>query len=210
MNGLTDANLTIATNVRIFLQDHWLKKFTVTQERIQFLLEKALTPTSQGSFINVFCDLTLSYTEASPTLKKDLFDQPLANLMQFRKIDINTYWRSQFGADVAAPMFAETLASTQNPTSGSGELDSPRILATQTTLEFTPTQGALSSSSLARTKQFMSSLVPNTLTSFETGQFKISAQDKSFGQQLMRLPQEHPETVPQTVTEGGGVKIGRR
>ena len=57
----------------------------------------------------------------------------------------------------------------------------------------------------------MSSIVPNTsASSFETGQFKISAQDKSFGQKLpMRLSQAQPETASQTVAEGG-VKIGRR
>ena len=115
MNGLADTDVTIVSDIRIFLETHWLKKFShETQERVQFLLEKVLTETSQDAFINVLCDLTLAHTENSPTLKKDLFDQPLANLMEFQKMEINTDWRSQFGQDLAAPMFAETLASTQS------------------------------------------------------------------------------------------------
>ena len=114
MNGLSDSDVSIATDIRTFLQNHWLKNYNETQERIQFLLEKALTDTSQDVFVNVFCDLTLAHAETSLTLKKDLFNQPLANLMEFHKMDINTDWRSQFGHDVAAPMFAETLSSTQS------------------------------------------------------------------------------------------------
>ena len=84
----------------------------------------------------------------------------------------------------------------------------PQILATQTTLEFTPTQGPNSmsaNSTQVRPKQFMSSLVSG---GFNSTQFKINqVQDKSFGQ-----PMHPPSEViadPQGVG-GGPLRVGRR
>ena len=62
-----------------------------------------------------------------------------------------------------------------------------QILATQTTLEFSPTQAPASNTTQARPNQFMSSLAPSS--GYNSTQFKINAQDKSFGQP-MQAPSE--------------------
>ena len=203
MNGLTDSDATIAKETVDFVNEHFLKRLDKTTDRIKFLLKNILQPTCKDAFLSIFCDLSLAHTETSHLIKKVLF----ISLSEQKPIqfDIDPSWRSQFGQSIAAPMFAETLSSTQSSQKSSGSMTN-MVNATQTSFEFTQTQTSGTMNATGTGRQFMSSIVASTqISSIEEGQFKISPQDNSFGLKMSASKAPNIEAIPQS-----GVRIGKR
>ena len=126
---------------------------------------------------------------------KILFDTPLEKCTVYKDLSIDSSWRSQFDSQMATPMFALSKPSL-------------KVLATQSSLEFSPTQYSSTTENSGGPKKavFQSSLVATqALSTFESDQFKIQSTDRSFGS---TSPNNNSQNI--AAKQEDRIKVGKR
>ena len=123
------------------------------------LLTTLHLPGQEASLLTLLPLALLSSCSRAPAFSSKIFADPL-DQCAFTEQRVDTDWRQQYHSALL-PRFAETLAS-QSQSQGVVSHAPPALLrATQRTLEFEPTQGALASSLLAAPSQGSSLVAPS-------------------------------------------------
>ena len=205
--ALRDDDPSIVKSIIFFLEeelksDETLGKSTIS--KINSILTTCLQEKSEDAFLSLVCDLMLADSGIGSATKALIFKDPLANC-DFKQLEINSGWKSQYEVNMTVPKYAETLKSTQGSQASQTITDASttQIRATQTTLEFIPTQ-----ISGSMKKQFQSSLAPSLPVSqnafYASGQFRVD--NENFGQNP--LPTNQGNEKPRVNL--GNIRIGKR
>lgn len=211
LQGLTDPDPTMVKLTTNFLEDNHInpKTGSNTVPRLELIVTDLLAENSEDAFLNICSDLALRLAEKSPEFTRKIYPDPLGQCV-FQEQQIDTSWRSQFDSGVLAPMYTETLGSSQSQNSQS-QHQQMQIRATQNTLAFAPTQAQNVDADVSRSQtSFLSSMTSSTQitsTGYDVGQFRVSPQDVTFGQQQQQLsnqPSHHEHGLT------GLVRIGKR
>ena len=163
---------------------------TDTLNHFQFMIGNFLLPETEDTFLSLVCHLLLGRTESNPGGAETLiFKEPLDKLKSdFKPMNINPSWRSQYDLNVNMPKFAETLSSSMSSQGSSSQsmmstMIPMQIRATQQgPLEFMPTMMSTMSQQNSNVGQsFGPSWTPSSMSqsvaSFMPGQFKVSNAD---------------------------------
>ena len=173
-----------------------------TISKINSILTTCLQDKSEDAFLSLACDLMLADSGIGSATQTLIFKDPLANC-DFKQLQISSNWKSQYDLNMTVPKYAETLRSSQGSQASQTNIDgSSQIRATQTTLEFIPTQN---SGSMKR--QFQSSLTPLTVSQnafYASGQFRVD--NENFGQN----PQPTNQANEKPRVNLGNIRIGKR
>ena len=207
--ALRDDDPSIVKSIIFFLEEELKSDETSsgksTISKINAILTTCLQDKSEDAFLSLVCDLMLADSGIGSATKTLIFKDPLANC-DFRQLEISSSWKSQYDLNMTVPKYAETLKSTQgSQASQNNPSGTPQVRATQTTLEFIPTQAQTSGS---MKKQFQSSIAPSLPVSqsafYATGQFRVD--NENFGQN----PEPTNQANEKPRVNLGNIRIGKR
>ena len=207
--ALRDDDPSIVKSIIFFLEEELKSDQTSsgksTISKVNAILTTCLQDKSEDAFLSLVCDLMLADSGIGSATKTLIFKDPLANC-DFKQLQISSSWKSQYDLNMTVPKYAETLKSTQgSQTSQTNSEGTIQVRATQTTLEFIPTQAQISGS---MKKQFQSSLAPSLPVSqsafYATGQFRVDIEN--FGQN----PKPTNQANEKPRVNLGNIRIGKR
>jgi len=138
LTGLSDQDQTIQESIRSFFNSHeYLPNDSC--ERLRGILTKMYVPDHESVLIRYLPFSLLSLSCSTPGYNKKIYTEPLDNCV-FQDQVVDTSWRQQHAGSML-PMFADTLASQTQATSLASQSQGLGVLkATQSTLQFAPTQ----------------------------------------------------------------------
>ncbi|MBN3311515.1 PRKDC kinase, partial [Atractosteus spatula] len=143
LQGLVDENQGLQLYVRNFWS-HETRLPTTTLERMLVILRSLYSSKIEAQYLSLATNLLLEMTSRSPDYSRAIFEYPLSEC-KFHDYIIDSSWHHR--NTVLTPMFVETQASQGSsryqPRGGSASAQGSlggQLRATQSALEFTPTQ----------------------------------------------------------------------
>lgn len=181
--GLVDSNIEVQKKCFAkWTQEERLPSYA--PERLKTMFSLMYSPFTEEHFLSYCVPLMLHGTKVTPDFKSTVFPHGL-DKCEYQKHDVNAHWTAKNVP--MAPMFAQTMASLSsysgsNSTSFSESTD--RILATQESLMFEPTEDFVDGSYAASSQsKFDSSMVQSSFL-FSPGDGTFSSHKGSFSKKM--------------------------